>query len=307
MHDLLRRDTNVMTAHRQLLVFQDIGSKTQIKSPANWNASRFMSRECQAFRRMVDLASRAEFAGVLECIQHEFEKYETGEKDMAAERGAVQRAKAKAQHQQELWFERRAKQSDSQLGVRLEGLRRDTETELADLLGARRGSERRLSEAIARVTAAADFLGTMSVVPQDFEAVLGALREKKAKRDWLDARLRHELKKHDEIEQKVNAEKKKCEDVTKEIGELKVRFEELKVKSQTSEPIEVQLDERYQELHDAYYCQLCKERVRDTFIIECRHSYCENCVKECVRNRNRKCPYCSVPFDPVHGVITIKW
>jgi E3 ubiquitin-protein ligase BRE1 len=105
----------------------------------------------------------------------------------------------------------------------------------------------------------------------------------------------------------VEAQKKKHEDVTKEIAELKVKFEELKVKSQVSKPIEVQLDEPHQEFHDAYYCQLCKERFRDTFMIECRHSYYENCLKECVRNRNRKCPYCSVLFDPFYGIIAIKW
>jgi hypothetical protein len=41
-NDLLHRHTNIMTSHRQPLVLHDIVSRTEIKSPARWNASGLM-------------------------------------------------------------------------------------------------------------------------------------------------------------------------------------------------------------------------------------------------------------------------
>ncbi|GBE60908.1 NAD-specific glutamate dehydrogenase [Babesia ovata] len=44
-------------------------------------------------------------------------------------------------------------------------------------------------------------------------------------------------------------------------------------------------------------CTVCSEHFRDRCLSKCGHVFCENCIKSCIKSRNRKCPVCKVAFD----------
>jgi len=43
-------------------------------------------------------------------------------------------------------------------------------------------------------------------------------------------------------------------------------------------------------------CSTCKMHMRNTVITKCMHSFCKQCVDSRISTRQRKCPYCSLPF-----------
>ena len=44
------------------------------------------------------------------------------------------------------------------------------------------------------------------------------------------------------------------------------------------------------------YCPLCTNNFKDQMIKNCGHTFCENCIKERLNARMRKCPSCNLPF-----------
>ena len=49
-------------------------------------------------------------------------------------------------------------------------------------------------------------------------------------------------------------------------------------------------------LKDRWTCTQCQERDKEVVIGGCYHAFCEKCVDEMYRNRNRKCPLCTNTF-----------
>ncbi|KAK2195369.1 bifunctional Zinc finger [Babesia duncani] len=44
-------------------------------------------------------------------------------------------------------------------------------------------------------------------------------------------------------------------------------------------------------------CSLCFENFRDQCITKCGHVFCNECIANNIKSRNRKCPHCKVAFD----------
>ncbi|CRG93614.1 trophozoite exported protein 1, putative [Plasmodium gallinaceum] len=57
------------------------------------------------------------------------------------------------------------------------------------------------------------------------------------------------------------------------------------------------LVEENNELRRRLICSVCMENFRNYIIIKCGHIYCENCIFNNIKTRNRKCPQCKIPFD----------
>ncbi|CRH01100.1 trophozoite exported protein 1, putative [Plasmodium relictum] len=57
------------------------------------------------------------------------------------------------------------------------------------------------------------------------------------------------------------------------------------------------LIEENDELRRRLICSVCMENFRNYIIIKCGHIYCENCIFNNIKTRNRKCPQCKIPFD----------
>ncbi|SCM19003.1 trophozoite exported protein 1, putative [Plasmodium chabaudi chabaudi] len=57
------------------------------------------------------------------------------------------------------------------------------------------------------------------------------------------------------------------------------------------------LIEENNELRRRLICSVCMENFRNYIIIKCGHIYCETCIFNNLKSRNRKCPQCKIPFD----------
>ncbi|CXH79919.1 trophozoite exported protein 1, putative [Plasmodium berghei] len=94
----------------------------------------------------------------------------------------------------------------------------------------------------------------------------------------------------------------KCNDLYKENKKLQntlCSMEKNKYKKNLSPNNEDNnlLIEENNELRRRLICSVCMENFRNYIIIKCGHIYCETCIFNNLKSRNRKCPQCKIPFD----------
>ncbi|CAM9957339.1 unnamed protein product, partial [Phaeothamnion confervicola] len=56
------------------------------------------------------------------------------------------------------------------------------------------------------------------------------------------------------------------------------------------------LEEENKALKKQLKCSVCLDRQKNVVLTKCYHMFCEECIKENLRNRTRKCPACSRGF-----------
>ncbi|SOV12158.1 trophozoite exported protein 1 [Plasmodium gaboni] len=94
-----------------------------------------------------------------------------------------------------------------------------------------------------------------------------------------------------------------CQDLEKENSTLQNKLSnEIKNSKMLSKNLSKNSDdhlliEENNELRRRLICSVCMENFRNYIIIKCGHIYCNNCIFNNLKTRNRKCPQCKVPFD----------
>jgi hypothetical protein len=316
LHELNREDKEQALRHRELLVVRQVIEHTKIRNPHPWTARDFVEGELKDFDRAVELARENKFDSALEVVGAEFDKYSDIERLLKEERDAVLAAKARAETERNNWYGKKTKPHDRQLQVQLAEMKTETEKQYKEFEEIKADCERKMEDALAKVTEAVRKIQRATLLPQNFEAGIKVRGDARARRDWLLARIQEAGRRRDDLRKKNEQTKGQTKRALEETEELKKQFQTLAEKSQTQQPVDEALDQKYQEYHDAYHCQQClrlgHRRPRDSVLAKCGHSYCKDCIDQLVKNRNRKCPVCTEPFDPMatsfaNRVIEIKW
>jgi hypothetical protein len=254
------------------------------------------------YRQKDHIAREKQFDAALVVIGTEFEKYSEMEPKLKVELDAVIGVKSRAESEQNLWHRKKSKPHD----------RVESEREYQEFEDLRLECERRMEAVVARLKSAVKEVRDASFLPLNFESCLKCASQTRAKRDWRIAN----QEKENEIRGKTEQLEAQARRVWEDIKELKHQYPILVGKSESQQPVDEEIDEKYHEFHDAYLCQNCfrsgYRRPRDTVLAKCGHSYCRDCIDQLVKLRNRKCPVCSQAFDPTatkstNGVIEIKW
>lgn len=88
----------------------------------------------------------------------------------------------------------------------------------------------------------------------------------------------------------VQDQEKQQKQLEEEIEKLNKEIHRLEEDQRTDEKGE--LTKELEELKDTLKCKSCKVRGRDTFLLTCFHSFCQECIKKRYDSRQRKCPDC---------------
>ncbi|KAI0733141.1 BRE1-domain-containing protein [Fomitopsis betulina] len=80
----------------------------------------------------------------------------------------------------------------------------------------------------------------------------------------------------------------------RQAAKLKV---ETQHRSASSGTREAQLQEEVDKCMSILKCSTCKQRMRNTVITKCMHSFCKSCVDARIATRQRKCPACNLAFS----------
>jgi len=117
--------------------------------------------------------------------------------------------------------------------------------------------------------------------------------------------LERKIKEKDmEIKYEREASKRQMEQIIKvqrEYEQMKQKPKELiALESMPSDQKEAAFKEvELQKYRSIVRCSMCSFRMKNVVLAKCMHSFCNECVKDCLANRNRKCPKCNHKFSQV--------
>jgi E3 ubiquitin-protein ligase BRE1 len=123
------------------------------------------------------------------------------------------------------------------------------------------------------------------------------------------------LKRIDELEKKLKEKEREIEkekERNKRQMEQNIKFqrenEQMKQKQHESPSMESlptdQKEAVMKEIELSKYrsivrCSMCNFRMKNVVLAKCMHSFCNDCISNCLANRNRKCPKCNHKFSQV--------
>ena len=123
------------------------------------------------------------------------------------------------------------------------------------------------------------------------------------------------IKRVDELEKKVKEKDREIEkerQANKRHMEQNIKFQRenelMKQKQQIAPSLESmpsdQKDAAMREVELQKYrsivrCSMCSFRMKNVVLCKCMHSFCNECIKDWMANRNRKCPKCNHKFSQV--------
>jgi hypothetical protein len=309
IRSIVESDSLCALSQRKLLLVKEVVKRAGITNPHEWSALRFLEQEVEFFKKLVGLAKQGKFEVIPDLISVNFDNYTAADREMAAEKNDVLAARSRAETEKDRWYGKRAKPVDGEMMERLHISRKETDIALQELEMVKQECEQSLKDSIGRISTIVERLPECGIIPSNFEAIIRVLTEKKAKKMWLQGKVSAQRDRVSKLKQKVADLREESDQLTQLLVEKQQQFEELKVKSETSEPIESVVDkEKFEELKSLKHCKICSGYgKRDTFLMQCKHSFCRTCVASLVTQRSRFCPYCGTRFDPTKDVQRIRW
>jgi hypothetical protein len=306
---IVATDAACFLSQRKLLLAKEVAKRAGIENPHEWSALHFLEQEVVVFRSLVELAKQGQFDVIPDLIAENFDRYTIADREMTEEKAHVLVARTRAETEKDRWYGKRTKNVDTETAERLSIARKESVLALQELESVKQECEESLSESIGRISRIIEGLPNCGLIPSTFEATVRILTEKRAKKMWLQGKVNAQKERIGKLRQKVSDLQEESDQLGHMLVEKQQLFDELKTKSQTSEPIEAVLDEKYNELKSMVYCQLCNgaARKRNAFLIQCHHSFCMKCIQQQINARSRKCPYCGIRFDPAKEVQRIRW
>ena len=123
------------------------------------------------------------------------------------------------------------------------------------------------------------------------------------------------MKRIDELEKKIKEKDREIEkekQTNKRQMEQNIKFqrenEQMKQKQHESPSMEsLPMDQKeaamkeieMQKYRSIVRCSMCSFRMKNVVLAKCMHSFCNDCINNCLANRNRKCPKCNHKFSQV--------
>jgi E3 ubiquitin-protein ligase BRE1 len=123
------------------------------------------------------------------------------------------------------------------------------------------------------------------------------------------------LKRVDELEKKLKEKEREIEkekQTNKRQMEQNIKFqrenEQMKQKQHESPSMDsLPTDQKeanmkeveLQKYRSIVRCSMCSYRMKNVVLVKCMHSFCNDCINNCLANRNRKCPKCNHKFSQV--------
>jgi len=140
----------------------------------------------------------------------------------------------------------------------------------------------------------------------NFDNLRGASNENSMKKQLLMAKI--EAKKQQILEQKQRIIEKRNK-IALYKSQYQQREEEKKkymVMDSKKEDFSIPIIDSFETLKDTCMCSICAMKKRNRVITQCGHTLCEECMKNQLKSRNRKCPACNTRFRESQ-IVEITW
>ena len=126
--------------------------------------------------------------------------------------------------------------------------------------------------------------------PSNIEEILTKNAERLATKRWYKRRITA-------LEQENAEEKKKLEQIRQQTEQMQDAIKQKRGQMDVMGRVKINknLPRTLQEMKGLVNCPLCNQR-RDTVILACGHTFCNDCAKNLIAKRNRLCPSCQTRF-----------
>lgn len=320
--DVIKHLVSVESQHytvlRKVNFFNLIIKKAHIIPPHEWTSLKFLENERDFFNNMISLIKSGNFDEVSNLIEAHLDTFAKDEikNEIRKESKAVNDSKDAADKSSKEWLLKSTKENtndslaEQKMFKNYQEAQKEVEGKEVRNNLMREDIYNNLINTIGRTKQLIYRLSDEPVIPPTFEMKMNKLIDEDARVKSLkmkvDALRKEVTKKKEEIEKL----KRQSETLDKHLQQKKDEFEGYKQKSANNKNVimnEAQSLEEFEKFKDAYFCLYHSKERRETFLKECKHSFCKKDLKLAVKERNRRCPYCHEPFNPTSDIIDINW
>lgn len=163
--------------------------------------------------------------------------------------------------------------------------------------------QRELDEKIL-ITESETLKKQVDLLKKAIEAKTNEMVATKKELDNSNNRLNETNRKVEDLEFNLTKQTEKFQSLVKKLKEASEKLKnpvvinnllEANINENTPE-VGTKLQDQLTNFKQLVYCPLCTNNFKDQMIKNCGHTFCENCIKERLNARMRKCPSCNLPF-----------